>query len=90
MIVSRLQLVVTDLDQSHYLLLDGYAGKPSANGVLLNGQKIISKRLQSRDVIIFGPNVQATYYHLSQEELLENLDGPTPVAPYKTEVIHRD
>jgi len=46
-----------------YQIVDGNAnGKPSTNGVLLNGQKCKAHYLQDQDEIIFGPQVRATYY----------------------------
>jgi tetratricopeptide (TPR) repeat protein len=45
-----------------YQLVDGDdAGKPSTNGLLINGRKRRSRRLVPEDCIVFGPGVQATY-----------------------------
>ncbi|NER50686.1 MAG: after-VIT domain-containing protein [Symploca sp. SIO1A3] len=46
-----------------YQIIDGNAkGKPSTNGLLLNGQKCQAHYLEDQDEIIFGPQARATYY----------------------------
>ncbi len=45
-----------------YTINDGnLAGKPSTNGLLVNGQKQQSYALKTGDLIVFGPHVRATY-----------------------------
>jgi len=45
-----------------YRVVDGSSdGKPSTNGLLINGQKCRAGDLRGEDVIIFGPKVQAIY-----------------------------
>ncbi len=47
----------------YYQILDGAPnGKPSVNGLLINGRKLTSWDLQSGDEIVFGPQVRAIYY----------------------------
>lgn len=48
--------------QSIYQIVDGSAdGKPSTNGLLINGQKYKTFELQAEDAIVFAPRVRATY-----------------------------
>ncbi|MGY2709346.1 FHA domain-containing protein [Thermostichus sp. MS-CIW-28] len=45
-----------------YRILDGdLEGRPSTNGLLINGQKLTTHQLKSGDVITFGPDAKATY-----------------------------
>lgn len=60
-----LSKVTTADSRLQYQITDGYGGKPSTNGLLINSQKCRSHLLQSDDVIICGPGVQMVY-HLSQ------------------------
>lgn len=64
--VSRQHAVLTRIPatdgQTLYELVDGSpAGKPSTNGLIINGQKCRSARLSGEDVIVFGPKVRAIY-----------------------------
>jgi hypothetical protein len=55
----------------HYRIVDGnLRGKPSANGLLINGRKLKAHDLQNDDEIIFGPQVHATYYSLRREAIV--------------------
>lgn len=52
----------------YYRIVDGnLKGKQSANGLLINGRRLPSHNLHDKDVIVFGPQVQATYYLLERE-----------------------
>lgn len=52
----------------YYRIIDGDTeGKPSANGLLINGRKESSHDLKSGDEIVFGPQVFAIY-HLQQRD----------------------
>lgn len=52
----------------HYRIVDGnLRGKPSANGLLINGRKLKAHDLQHDDEIVFGPQVHATYYLLKRD-----------------------
>lgn len=54
----------------HYRIVDGnLKGKASANGLLINGRRMQLHDLQNRDKIIFGPQVQATYYLMEREHI---------------------
>lgn len=47
---------------STYLIIDGDpSGKPSVNGLLINGQKQTQHRLKHGDQVVFGPQVMAVY-----------------------------
>jgi tetratricopeptide (TPR) repeat protein len=64
--VSRFHAVLQRLDRPDgsytYRLLDGdLRGKPSTNGVQVNGHKQLRWDLKPGDCIVFGPKVQATY-----------------------------
>jgi tetratricopeptide (TPR) repeat protein len=73
--VSRHHAVLTRIssdDVSGYQLVDGnLAGKPSTNGLLINGRKRQSRQLKPDDTIVFGPGVQATYRIASIQPLPE-------------------
>lgn len=48
-----------------YRIVDGnLKGKPSSNGLLINGKKLQGYDLQNEEEIIFGPEVQAVYYRV--------------------------
>jgi tetratricopeptide (TPR) repeat protein len=50
-----------------YQIADGdLDGKPSTNGLLVNGQKCRTVDLQAEDVVVFGPRVKATYCLISK------------------------
>ncbi|MEO8890313.1 MAG: FHA domain-containing protein [Coleofasciculaceae cyanobacterium] len=52
----------------YYKIVDGnLKGKPSANGLLINGKKLQTHDLQDEDEVIFGPQVSAKYYLLKRE-----------------------
>ena len=57
--------LVTKADGSDcYRIIDGVIkGKPSANGLLINGHKISVWDLEDGDKIFFGSQVYAVYYH---------------------------
>jgi pSer/pThr/pTyr-binding forkhead associated (FHA) protein len=53
-----------------YQIVDGdRKGKPSANGLLINGAKVQSHILKNEDKIVFGPRVQAIYYLLRRDAI---------------------
>lgn len=55
--------VPTDVDGTYsYRILDGdLEGKPSTNGLSVNGQKIRTHHLKPGDTITFAPDAKATY-----------------------------
>ncbi len=45
-----------------YRILDGdLEGKPSTNGLVINGQKMTAHQLKPGDVVSFGPDAKAIY-----------------------------
>lgn len=55
----------------YYRIEDGDAkGKPSANGLLINGRKLQAHDLVNEDEIVFGPKVRAVYYRLERDAIL--------------------
>ena len=64
--VSRYHAVLTRSPQPDnteaYRIVDGdREGKPSTNGLIINGKKCRSRELSADDIVVFGPHVQATY-----------------------------
>jgi pSer/pThr/pTyr-binding forkhead associated (FHA) protein len=54
----------------YYRIVDGnLKGKPSANGLLINGRKLQAHDLCDQDKVIFGPQVHAIYYLLSRDAI---------------------
>jgi pSer/pThr/pTyr-binding forkhead associated (FHA) protein len=52
----------------YYRIVDGnLKGKPSANGLLINGRKLQAHDLEDEDRIVFGPQVHAVYYLLKRD-----------------------
>ena len=55
---------------SYYRIVDGDSkGKPSANGLLINGSKIPAQDLKHEDEIVFGPQVRAMYCLLRRDTI---------------------
>jgi pSer/pThr/pTyr-binding forkhead associated (FHA) protein len=53
----------------YYRIVDGnLKGKPSSNGLMINGRKLQAHDLENEDEVIFGPQVRAIYYALRREE----------------------
>ncbi|MGK7904356.1 MAG: FHA domain-containing protein [Hormoscilla sp.] len=50
----------------YYRITDGNNGKPSANGMMINGRKRQTHILQDNDKIVFGPQVFITYTIVSE------------------------
>jgi pSer/pThr/pTyr-binding forkhead associated (FHA) protein len=74
--VSRHHATLVQLPQPdgnyYYRVVDGSLdGKPSANGLLVNGRKTSVHDLRNEDEVVFGPRVRAVYYLLQHEK------GPT-------------
>lgn len=52
----------------YYRIVDGnLKGKPSANGLLINGRKLQAHDLKNEDEVVFGPQVSAKYYLLERD-----------------------
>ncbi|MBH8574467.1 FHA domain-containing protein [Nostocaceae cyanobacterium CENA369] len=69
----------------YYRIVDGDAkGKPSANGMMINGRKMPAHDLRNEDEIVFGPQVRAIYY------LLRNVQrsGQTDSSEYDITLIN--
>ncbi len=50
----------------YYRIVDGdLKGKPSPNGILINGRKLQACDLENEDEILFAPGVRAKYYKLN-------------------------
>ncbi len=76
--VSRRHATLLQLpndDGTHYYrLVDGtLRGSPSANGLIINSQKLKTCDLQNGDEIIFGPQVRAFYYLLAGDTVIPTL-----------------
>ncbi|HZG40280.1 MAG TPA: FHA domain-containing protein [Nodosilinea sp.] len=57
-----------DDDTFYYRIVDGnLKGKPSANGMLINGRKLQAHDLKNEDEIVFGPQARAIYYQLKRD-----------------------
>lgn len=51
----------------YYQIVDGDStGKPSANGLLIEGQKMSYRNLENQDEVVFGPRVKLTYFRLDR------------------------
>ncbi len=58
----------------YYRILDGNAqGKGSANGLVINGHRLLAQDLKNEDEVVFGPQVRAIYYLLRRDD-----DRPFP------------
>ena len=71
--VSRRHATLIQLPQedgtNRYQIVDGSPkGKTSANGLLINGQKLQTHVLSDLDKIVFGPQVWAIYHLLECDE----------------------
>jgi pSer/pThr/pTyr-binding forkhead associated (FHA) protein len=72
---TLVQLSSIGLDQSYYRIVDGDLNKkPSTNGIIVNGLRVKAHDLQNGDKIIFGFQTRAIYYHLTQENNVEQTD----------------
>ncbi|HYX18290.1 MAG TPA: FHA domain-containing protein [Nostoc sp.] len=80
--VSRRHATLVRLPRDHnsqsyyYRIVDGDAkGKPSSNGLMINGRKIPAHDLRNEDEIVFGPQVRAIYYLLRNTQRLGQTDS---------------
>lgn len=54
----------------YYRIVDGNGqGKPSANGLIINGRKSPAHDLKNEDEVVFGPQVRAIYYQLKRDSV---------------------
>ncbi len=57
-----------DNETDYYRIVDGnLKGKPSANGMLINGRKAQAHDLSNEDEIVFGPQARAIFYQLERD-----------------------
>jgi diguanylate cyclase (GGDEF)-like protein len=97
-----LRVTLPETDQYGFRIIDGnFKGKPSTNGLYINGTKCFSHNLQHGDLIAFGNSqVQAKYYAISNisedafsesfgdEELPEFLlDQANSANPFQTLIV---
>lgn len=54
----------------YYQIVDGHNGKPSANGILVNGQRVQIHVLEDQDKVVFGPEVSIIYYLLKRDAVV--------------------
>jgi pSer/pThr/pTyr-binding forkhead associated (FHA) protein len=80
--VSRRHATLVRLPREHnshsyyYRIVDGDAkGKPSSNGLMINGRKIPAHDLKNEDEVVFGPQVRAIYYLLRNNERIGQTDS---------------
>jgi pSer/pThr/pTyr-binding forkhead associated (FHA) protein len=80
--VSRHHATLVRLPRKHhqpgfyYRIVDGDPkGKPSSNGILINGRKLTAHDLKNEDEVVFGPHVRAIYYLLKNTNPLEQTDA---------------
>ncbi|WP_013324002.1 FHA domain-containing protein [Gloeothece verrucosa] len=60
---------VKDDGQSYYRILDGDGkGRPSANGLRINGRKVQGCDLKHGDEVVFSPQVVAVYQYRQRDE----------------------
>lgn len=65
---ATLVLLPKDEKKTLYRIVDGnLKGKPSANGMLVNGRKIQSHDLVNEDELVFGPQARAIFYQLARD-----------------------
>ncbi len=89
--VSRRHATLVRLPREHnsqsyyYRIVDGDAkGKPSANGMMINGRKMSAHDLKNEDEIVFGPQVRAIYYLLKNTQR----SGQTDASEYDITLIN--
>ncbi|TVP65353.1 MAG: FHA domain-containing protein [Nodularia sp. (in: Bacteria)] len=89
--VSRRHATLVRMPREHnrntyyYRIVDGDAkGKPSANGMIINGRKMPSHDLRNEDEIVFGPQIRAVYYLLQNTQLC----GQTDASEYDITLIN--
>jgi len=55
----------------YYRIVDGNVkGRLSANGLLVNGRKLLSHDLKNEDEVVFGPKVRAIYHLLKRDAVV--------------------
>jgi pSer/pThr/pTyr-binding forkhead associated (FHA) protein len=64
---AQLLRIPNDDGTYSYRIVDGSNGKPSANGLLINGRRLRMHNLQNEDEVIFGPQVSVVYHSFERE-----------------------
>ncbi|WP_256871768.1 FHA domain-containing protein [Nostoc sp. TCL26-01] len=89
--VSRRHATLVRLPKEHdnrsyyYRIVDGDGkGKPSSNGLMINGRKTPAHDLKNEDEIVFGPKVRAIYYLLKNSQR----SGQTDASEYDITLIN--
>ena len=80
--VSRYHATIfRQFDQDGYVCYKIFDGdgqeKLSANGILVNGKKLICQKLKHGDKVVFGPQVSLTYQHC-QRDIFPSLPADDP------------
>ncbi|HEY9653070.1 MAG TPA: FHA domain-containing protein [Coleofasciculaceae cyanobacterium] len=93
--VSRRHATLERFENSNgtyrYQITDGYPnGKPSANGIIINGRKVTNHNLQDKDEIIFGPHVRVTYHLLKRESVVSAPDDEFDITLISPSMIDED
>ncbi len=52
---------------TYYEVLDGDGRKASANGIVVNGKKVLNQQLKNGDKIVFGPQVSIEYQQCQRD-----------------------
>ncbi|BCL36700.1 FHA domain-containing protein [Nostoc sp. MS1] len=74
-----------DNNSYYYRIVDGDGkGKPSSNGLMINGRKLPAHDLKNEDEIVFGPKVRAIYYLLKNTQR----SGQTDASEYDITLIN--
>ncbi|MFB2768619.1 FHA domain-containing protein [Pelatocladus sp. BLCC-F211] len=84
---TLVRLPRNDRNNSHYYrIIDGDArGKPSSNGLMINGRKLSAYDLKNEDEVVFGPQVRAIYYLLKRDTVPP---GQTDASEYDITLIN--
>ncbi|MGJ5673251.1 MAG: FHA domain-containing protein [Nostochopsis sp.] len=84
---TLVRLPRNDRSNSHYYrIVDGDArGKPSSNGLMINGRKLSRHDLKNEDEVVFGPQVRAIYYLLKRDTVPP---GQTDISEYDITLIN--
>jgi pSer/pThr/pTyr-binding forkhead associated (FHA) protein len=69
---------VNEQGDEYYRIIDGSIdGQASANGIVINGEKVESHNLKNGDQVVFGPQVSAVYYY-RQRDMFPTLPTDDP------------
>lgn len=73
---ATLVQILDDDGTIHYRIVDGTPrGKPSSNGIRVNGRRVLACDLKDQDEVVLGPHVRAIYLiHKQVEERVAGFD----------------